>query len=80
MRYERARNNGSNGVFMGLALPGAKASLATLDQVTLLSAGVNYYPNSRVRFVLDYEHGKVDLGKAGTDSPNTVAARAQIFF
>ena len=80
VRYEKARNNGSNGIFTGLALPGAKASLATLDQVTLLSAGVNYYPNSHVRFMLDYEHGRADLGKAGTDSPNTVAARAQIFF
>ncbi len=80
VRYERARNDGNNGVFTGLALPGAKGSLATLDQVTLLSAGVNYYPNSHVRFMLDYEHGKADLGRAGTDSPNTVAARAQLVF
>lgn len=79
-RYEKARNDGNNGVFMGLALPSAKASLATLDQVTLLSVGVNYYPNAHVRFMLDYEHGKADLGKAGTDSPNTVAARAQLVF
>lgn len=80
VRYEKARNDGNNGVFTGLALPGAEASLATLDQVTLLSAGVNYYPNSHVRFLLDYEHGKADLGKAGADSPNTVAARAQLVF
>jgi len=80
VRYEKARNSGSNGVFTGLALPGLKASLATLDQVTLLSVGVNYYPNSHVRFMLDYEHGEADLGKAGSDSPNTIAARAQLVF
>lgn len=80
VRYEKARNDGSGGVFTGLALPGAKASLATLDQVTLITAGVNYYPNSHVRFMLDYEHGKADLGAAGTDSPNTVEARAQLTF
>lgn len=80
VRYEKARNDGNSGVFTGLALPGAKASLATLDQVTLISAGVNYYPNAHVRFMLDYEHGKADLGNAGTDSPNTVAARAQLVF
>ncbi|HEY7886853.1 MAG TPA: porin [Steroidobacteraceae bacterium] len=80
VRYEKARNDGNDGVFKGLALPGVKASLATLDQVTLISAGVNYYPNAHVRFMLDYEHGKADLGKAGTDSPNTVEARAQLTF
>jgi phosphate-selective porin OprO and OprP len=80
VRYEVARNEGSNGVFTGLALPGLEASLATLDKVTLLSAGINYYPNAHVRFMLDFEHGKADLGKAGTDSPNTVAARAQLVF
>lgn len=80
VRYEKARNDGNNGVFTGVALPGVKGTVATLDQVTLISAGVNYYPNSHVRFMLDYEHGKADLGKAGTDSPNTVEARAQLVF
>jgi phosphate-selective porin OprO/OprP len=83
VRYEKAKNDGNNGVFTGLALAGVKASLAslaTLDQVTLLTAGVNYYPNSHVRFMLEYDHGKADLGKAGSDSPNTVAARAQLVF
>jgi phosphate-selective porin OprO/OprP len=80
VRYENARNDGSNGELTGVALPGVKASLATLDQVTLLSAGINYYPNAHVRLMLDYEHGKANLGKAGTDSPNTVAARAQLVF
>lgn len=80
VRYEKARNDGNNGVFTGLALPGAKASLATLDQVTLLSVGLNYYPNAHVRFMLDFEHGKADLGAAGSDRPNTLAARAQLVF
>lgn len=80
VRYEKARNGGNGGVFTGLALAGLKASLATLDQVTVLTAGLNYYPNARVRFMLDYEHGKADLGKAGSDSANTVAARAQLVF
>lgn len=80
VRYEKARNDGSNGAFTGLALPGVKASVATLDQVSLLSVGVNYYPNAHVRFMLDYEHGKADLGRAGTDSPNTIEARAQLAF
>jgi phosphate-selective porin OprO and OprP len=80
VRYDHARNDGNDGVFTGLALAGAKASLATLDEVSLLTVGLNYYPNAHVRFVLDYEHGKADLGRAGTDSPNTIGARAQIVF
>jgi phosphate-selective porin OprO and OprP len=80
VRYDHARNDGSNGVYTGLKLAGATASLATLDEVSLITVGVNYYPNARVRFTLDYEHGSADLGKAGTDSPNTFGARAQIVF
>lgn len=80
LRYEEARNDGNDGVFTGLALPGAKAALATLDKVTVLTAGLNYYANSHVRFELQFQHGKADLGKAGSDAPNTVAARAQLVF
>jgi phosphate-selective porin OprO and OprP len=80
LRYDEARNDGSNGVFTGLALPGVKTSAATLDEVSLITAGLNYYPNEHVRFMLEYEHGKADLGRAGTDSPNTVAVRAQLVF
>lgn len=80
VRYEEARNDGNSGVFTGLGLPGAKAALATLDKVSLLTLGLNYYANARVRFELQYEHGKADLGAAGTDSPDTVAARAQLVF
>ncbi len=80
VRYEKARNDGNDGVFTGLALPGVKAAVATLDQVTVVTAGLNYYPNDRVRFELEYIHGEADLGKAGTDSPDTIAARAQLVF
>jgi phosphate-selective porin OprO and OprP len=80
VRYDRARNAGSDGTFTGLELPGAKASLATLDEVSLITVGLNYYANAHVRFMLDYQHGKADLGRAGTDSPSTIGVRAQIVF
>ena len=80
MRYDQARNDGSDGVYTGLALAGAKAALATADKVTLITVGLNYYPNDHVRFVLNYEHGEADLGRAGSDSPNTIGARAQLWF
>lgn len=80
VRYDQARDDGYDGTYTGLALAGAKGALATADKVTLITAGVNYYVNDHVRFVLDYEHGKADLGKEGTDSPNTIGARAQLWF
>ncbi|MGH8199631.1 MAG: OprO/OprP family phosphate-selective porin [Steroidobacteraceae bacterium] len=80
VRYDQARNDGSDGIYTGLALPGAKAAAATADKVTVVTVGLNYYPNDHVRFVLDYEHGEADLGKAGTDRPNTIGARAQLWF
>jgi len=42
--------------------------------------GLNFYPNEHVRFELNYEHGEADLGKEGSDSPNTIGARAQLWF
>lgn len=80
VRYDEARNDGFDGAFQGIALAGAKGSEATADKVTLVSVGLNYYPNDHVRFVLDYEHGQADLGKAGEDKPNTIGARAQLWF
>ena len=80
VRYDQATNDGSDGVYTGLALAGAKAALATADKVTLITVGLNYYPNDHVRFVLNYEHGKADLGREGSDSPNTIGARAQLWF
>jgi len=80
LRYDHARNEGDNGVFTGLALAGAQSPLATLDEVSMVTVGLNYYANARVRFTLDYEHGTADLGRAGSDSPSTFGARAQIVF
>jgi phosphate-selective porin OprO and OprP len=80
LRYDHARNDGDNGVFTGLALAGAKATLATLDEVSMVTVGLNYYANARVRFMFDYERGTADLGRAGSDSPSTFGARAQIVF
>ncbi|MGA7539122.1 MAG: porin [Steroidobacteraceae bacterium] len=80
LRYDHARNDGNNGVFTGLALAGAKATLATLDEVSMVTVGLNYYASARVRFMFDYERGTADLGRAGSDSPSTFAARAQIVF
>jgi phosphate-selective porin OprO/OprP len=80
VRYDEGSNDGHNGLYQGVALPGAKGTLATADKVTLVAVGLNYYPNDHVRFVLEYEHGKADLGKEGSDSPNTIGARAQLWF
>lgn len=80
VRYDEGRNDGSGNVYQGLALAGAKGALATADRVTLVTLGLNYYPNDHVRFVLDFEHGEADLGRAGTDRPNTIGARAQLWF
>jgi phosphate-selective porin OprO/OprP len=80
VRYDQARNDGYASAFQGIALAGTKASEATADKVTLVTVGLNYYVNDHVRFVLDYEHGEANLGKAGTDKPNTIGARAQLWF
>jgi phosphate-selective porin OprO and OprP len=80
VRYDEARNDGYDGAFQGIALAGVKGSAATADRVTLVTVGLNYYPNDHVRLVLDYEHGEADLGKAGEDQPNTIGARAQLWF
>ncbi|MFZ0499104.1 MAG: porin [Steroidobacteraceae bacterium] len=80
VRYDEARNEGYDNVYQGVALAGVKGADATADKVTLVTVGLNYYPNDHVRFVLDYEHGEAELGKAGTDKPNTIGARAQLWF
>lgn len=79
VRYDHARNDGG-GPFHGLKLTDANPALATLDEVSLLTVGLNYYADANVRFTVDFEHGRADLGRAGSDSPNTVGVRAQIGF
>jgi len=78
VRYDHARNNGDGG-FVGTKLAGASGPITRAD-VSLITVGLNYYVNPAVRFMLDYEHGRANLGQAGEDSPNTVGARAQILF
>ncbi len=80
VRYEKARNEGNNGVFTGFALAGVKTYARHVGPGLVAQRGSELLPESHVRFMLDYEHGKADLGRAGTDSPNTVAARAQLVF
>ena len=53
---------------------------ATRCQIASLTAGINYYANDHVRFMLDYQLGRADAGAAGIDSPHTIDARAQATF
>ncbi|MBL6751358.1 MAG: hypothetical protein ISP90_12595 [Nevskia sp.] len=55
-------------------------SFITKCSISSLDAGVNYYINPNVRFMLDYYHGTFDLGNAGKDKPDAVNARFQIAF
>ncbi len=52
---------------------------ATKCSISAITAGVNYYVNPNVRFMLDYEHGKADDGVA-QDTPSAVMGRAQFVF
>ncbi|MDB5972672.1 MAG: porin [Hydrocarboniphaga sp.] len=44
------------------------------------TTGVNYYPNPAMRIMLDYMRSTADLGSAGKDEPDTIAARVQIVY
>jgi phosphate-selective porin OprO/OprP len=57
-----------------------KGSTITKCDISTLDAGVNYYVNPNVRFMLDYYYGTFDLGSAGKDRPKAVNARFQIAF
>jgi phosphate-selective porin OprO and OprP len=52
----------------------------TKCDLSFVSAGVNYYVNNNVQFMLDYYYGDYDIGNAGTDRPKAVNARMQIWF
>ena len=58
----------------------ATGSTITKCDLSYYTAGVNYYANSSVRFMLDYYYGVYDLGNAGSDRPKAVNARFQIVF
>lgn len=57
----------------------AGATITKCD-LSYITAGINYYANSNVRFMLDYYYGVFDLGNAGKDIPKAVNARFQIAF
>ncbi len=48
--------------------------------ISTLSFGVNYYLNSAVRLMLDYNRAQFDLGSAGKDKPDSINARFQLAF
>lgn len=85
-RYDYARNDGHGGSFVGLSESGitsgknAAGDAVTKDSVSLITVGLNYYPNPAVRFVFNFTHGEAKLGDAGKDSPNSVGLRAQLVF
>ena len=49
-------------------------------EATTVSAGVNYYFNPKVRFMLDYNIGSAEAGADVDDDPSSVVARAQLAF
>ena len=52
----------------------------TRCELSYVTAGVNYSPNTNVRFMVDYTVATFDLGNAGKDRPKAVNGRFQIWF
>jgi phosphate-selective porin OprO/OprP len=77
-RFDWMRNDGGNGstpTFVG------GGSGATAERVYAATAGVTYYPNPAVRFMLNYMHGGWDQGGTlGKDNPNSVEGRVALSF
>ena len=78
-RYDHAQNNLTNGN-VGCAAAGAVAANVSKCDVSLITVGLNYYPNPAVRFVFNYTHGEANLGNAGKDKPDSLGLRAQLAF
>ncbi len=79
VRYDALRNDGAGGTFVGVS--GAKGATITTDRASTFTAGVNYYVNPAVRFMLNYEHGAWDLGGTnGNDNANSVEGRVSLIF
>src|SRR5581483_5511051 len=85
-RYDYARNDGHGGAFVGMSEAGitsgknAAGGVVDQDSVSLITEGLNYYPNPAVRFMFNFTHGEAKFGDAGKDSPNSVGVRAQLVF
>jgi phosphate-selective porin OprO and OprP len=52
----------------------------TQCEATTLSAGVNWYLNPNVRFMLNYYMGEADVGVGDTDQPKAYTLRTQLSF
>lgn len=57
-----------------------KGTTITRCQISYGIAGINYYANSNMRFMLDYNYGVFNLGDAGKDIPRALNARFQLAF
>lgn len=79
VRYDHGRN-GLNDGNVGCADAGTVAANITQCSVSMITAGLNYYPNPAVRFMFNYTHGEAKFGNAGKDSPDSVGIRAQLVF
>jgi len=60
-------------------LPGLAGGVAGGKQ-TVWSAGLNWYPNQTIRFLLDYDNIKVSHGNAPGISADAIGLRSQIAF
>ena len=78
-RFDHAQNNLTNGN-VGCTAAGVVAANVSKCDVSLITAGINYYPNPAVRFVFNYTHGEANLGNAGKDKPDSIGLRAQLVF
>lgn len=78
-RYDHGRN-GLNDGNAGCTATGVAAASVTKCSVSLITVGLNYYPNPAVRFVFNYTHGEAKFGDAGKDSPDSIGLRAQLVF
>jgi phosphate-selective porin OprO/OprP len=76
-RFDAGRNDGGGvGKFIGSNVP----SGATTDRLYSATAGVNYYINPAVRFMLNYMHGSFDSGVKGKDNANSFEGRISLLF
>ena len=84
--YLTAASAGGAGNAAGIINSGKSTAAILGGEQTSYGAGVNWYPNTNIRFMLDYEHVIEDL-PATLGGPNTkggtidwLAARSQVVF
>jgi phosphate-selective porin OprO/OprP len=84
-RYEAMENNDENAsndmcaIGTGLAT-GVGVGGETKCEALTLSAGVNWYINPNVRFMLNYYMGEADVGVGEADKPRAYTLRTQVGF